>query len=144
MIKLLNVNLFDDLPLTPYAIMHGCNCFNSMGAGFAKYLAWKFPSCLTIDQMTVKGDRSKLGLFSHTVEGIAHIYNLYSQYTFFDKSDMFYLDKFESALMAANEHMVQHYPDIKTVYTPLIGAGLAHGNVKDIMQATSILKIQEH
>ena len=35
MIKLFNRNLFVDLPSTHHAIMHGCNCFNSMGAGLA-------------------------------------------------------------------------------------------------------------
>ena len=42
-------------------ILHGCNCFHTMGAGIAKYLANKFPEVLKADQTTIKGDTGKLG-----------------------------------------------------------------------------------
>lgn len=42
-------------------IVHGCNCFNTMGAGIAKSLRRAFPEAYESDLRTVKGSREKLG-----------------------------------------------------------------------------------
>jgi O-acetyl-ADP-ribose deacetylase (regulator of RNase III) len=51
-------------------IVHGCNCFNTMGSGIAKQIRENFSYAYEVDQKTVKGDRNKLGSF--TVARIDH------------------------------------------------------------------------
>ena len=45
-------------------IIHGCNCFCTMGAGIAKTIKEKFPEAYRADLETEKGARSKLGQIS--------------------------------------------------------------------------------
>lgn len=45
-------------------IVHGCNCFHTMGAGIAYEIAKRCPSARDIDFKTVKGDKKKLGTIS--------------------------------------------------------------------------------
>ena len=40
-------------------IIHGCNCFCTMGAGIAKTIKDIFPEAYKADLNTKKGDRSK-------------------------------------------------------------------------------------
>ena len=42
-------------------ITHGCNCFNTMGAGIARQIAIEFPEAAIADNYTKRGDKSKLG-----------------------------------------------------------------------------------
>ena len=42
-------------------IVHGCNCFCTMGAGIAKGIRAAFPAAYDADLATTPGDRSKLG-----------------------------------------------------------------------------------
>lgn len=46
-------------------IIHGCNCFNTMGLGVAKSIRFAFPEAYTVDQKTKKGSREKLGKISY-------------------------------------------------------------------------------
>ena len=65
-------------------IVHGCNCFCTMGAGIAKAIKSTFPTAYQADLKTVKGDRSKLGSYSMaTIENNGHkitVVNAYTQY----------------------------------------------------------------
>lgn len=45
-------------------LIHGCNCFNIMGAGLALQVAKEFPIVQAVDQSTKVGDATKLGKFS--------------------------------------------------------------------------------
>ena len=45
-------------------IIHGCNCFCTMGAGIAKGIKNNFPQAFQADQMTLKGSKAKLGTCS--------------------------------------------------------------------------------
>jgi len=45
-------------------IVHGCNCFNTMGAGIARQIARRFPEAYAADCETIASDISKLGTFS--------------------------------------------------------------------------------
>ena len=40
-------------------IIHGCNCFCTMGAGIAKAIKARFPEAYQADCQTPKGDRAK-------------------------------------------------------------------------------------
>lgn len=45
-------------------IIHGCNCFHTMGAGIAKAIKEEFPKAFEADKETKFGDRNKLGTIS--------------------------------------------------------------------------------
>lgn len=45
-------------------IVHGCNCFNTMGSGIARQIKERYPKAYLIDQMTEKGSVDKLGKFT--------------------------------------------------------------------------------
>lgn len=48
-------------------IVHGCNCFCTMGAGIAKTIKDVFPEAYEADIQTEKGSRDKLGGISYVV-----------------------------------------------------------------------------
>ena len=45
-------------------IIHGCNCYCTMGAGIAKAIRKEFPEAYEEDCKTKKGDQKKLGNYS--------------------------------------------------------------------------------
>lgn len=45
-------------------LIHGCNCFHTMGAGIARQIVREFPQALETDKMTAYGDPDKLGTLS--------------------------------------------------------------------------------
>jgi type IV secretory pathway TrbL component len=45
-------------------IVHGCNCFCTMGAGIAKTIKQVFPAAYQADLATTAGDQAKLGTYS--------------------------------------------------------------------------------
>lgn len=108
------------------AIVHGCNCFNTMGAGIAKQIADKYPQAMLADDATVRGDCTKLGNWtvSHAnVAGFA-IINAYTQYNFSDgKTDVFEYDSFSVIL----RKLAMIHSDIRYGF-PYIGMGLARGD----------------
>lgn len=64
-------------------IIHQCNCFCVMGAGFAKALKNKYPIVLKQDKKTSIGDQNKLGHYSKAIVSnnpYKTVYNLYGQY----------------------------------------------------------------
>ncbi len=64
-------------------IVHGCNCFNTMGAGFAKNIAARYPSIKVDDSNTQKGDYDKLGTFGMIgVTPFLTVINAYTQYDY--------------------------------------------------------------
>jgi len=116
------------------AMVHGCNCFNTMGKGVAKIIKDEFPLVLTVDQATLSGDRNKLGTYSKCFTNYGSIYNLYTQYTYWDKSDMLSLQAIKSGFIRINNDLV--LTKESKIIIPAIGAGLARGNwseIKDII-----------
>ena len=110
-------------------IVHGCNCFNTMGAGIAKLIKDEFPMAYQVDLKTVKGDKKKLGNYStyeYTInKKKLRIINAYTQYNFgFSKSNP-PIDY--EAVKAAFNKINSRYPN-KRVGIPQIGAGLAGGD----------------
>ena len=106
-------------------IVHGCNCFNSMGAGIAKQIKKRFPSAFREDQRTVKGDKTKLGNFTLGSFGELLIVNAYTQYSITSKGeDVFEYDAFKQVLDKL--HDIYH-EDTKFGF-PFIGCGLACGD----------------
>jgi len=70
-------------------IIHGCNCFCTMGAGIAQAIKQAFPEAMEADARTTRGDRQKLGNYSSaTVNRDNHtitIINGYTQYAYTGK-----------------------------------------------------------
>ena len=63
-------------------IIHGCNCFHTMGKGIALQLAKKFPEIVNLDKQTKYGDINKLGKFFIYDTGKYIIVNAYTQYRY--------------------------------------------------------------
>lgn len=116
-------------------LVHGCNCFNTMGAGIAKEIKSKIPQAYKADLRTNKGDKSKLVNYSIAITDNGIIINAYTQYYYGKpKKDQECLLDYE-ALKQVFININKDYPNT-TVGIPTIGCGLAGGNwnkVKDII-----------
>jgi len=108
-------------------IIHGCNCFCTMGGGIARTIKQQFPQAYAADLATPEGDRSKLGDFSqaaavndgHTIT----IINAYTQYHYAGsgiKADY-------NAIQRVFEKLKIDFAGRRFGY-PKIGAGLAGGD----------------
>lgn len=65
-------------------MVHGCNCYHTMGGGIAAQVRRHFPEACQADLATPKGDRAKLGSCSvatvDTAAGKLAIVNAYTQF----------------------------------------------------------------
>jgi O-acetyl-ADP-ribose deacetylase (regulator of RNase III) len=118
-------------------IVHGCNCFNNMGAGIARTIAEKFPQAYEADKRTIRGDKSKLGTFSSALcttktnpVSLFTIINAYTQYSPAYGKDVFEYDAFKTILKTLSE--LEEMFNTRIGF-PLIGCGLAGGNKKKIL-----------
>lgn len=107
-------------------IVHGCNCFNTMGSGIARQVALKLPEATKADNETIKGDRNKLGTILPVVierENITFvIVNAYTQYNYgTDKMNADY-----EAIKSCFKEIKKQFTGARIGY-PLLGAGLAMG-----------------
>lgn len=108
-------------------IVHGCNCFNVKGAGLAKSIFDEYPEAYAADNATIKGDRKKLGTYTHAeVERNGKkiiIVNAYTQYKY-GRDDDLYADY--EAIRKVFKKINNDFPG-KNIAIPKIGAGLANG-----------------
>ena len=108
-------------------IIHGCNCFCTMGAGIAKTIKQTFPEAYSADLKTRKGDRSKLGTITwiETQSKFGHliVVNGYTQFHWKGKEGK--VDY--AALRQVFRNVKQEFSGLRIAY-PAIGAGLAGGN----------------
>lgn len=130
LIELANQGNFD-------IIAHGCNCFNTMRSGIAKTIVKTWSIVSTIDNLTEKGDYSKLGNISVCPVKIDNghyikVLNCYTQYNYgTDKVNVNY----DAIAMCMDK--INHYYKGKRIGLPLIGCGLAGGKwdiVKKIIE----------
>jgi len=120
------------------ALIHGCNCFNTWGAGLAKQVKKIYPEAYKADLQTKSGDRNKLG--TYTTWSGQHFYynnkniiviNLYSQYNF--GTNIINVDY--DAIYRGTKLIAQNYLNT-TFALPRIGCGLARGDwniIKEII-----------
>lgn len=123
-------------------LIHGCNCFCTMGAGIAKRIKELYPKVYEADQMTKKGDKNKLGTFNFWI-GKHYYYdqritviNLYSQYEYGSKG--LYADY--DAIRKGLESIEFAFRGLSFAM-PKIGAGLAGGKwatIKKIIEDSFI------
>lgn len=122
-------------------IIQGCNCFHKMRSGLAKEISRRYPQAEQADLHTPYGDVNKLGTFScassrteslkdcHTF----HIVNVYTQYRWSGREDVFEYKKFGDFLQSfPNSLFCQSLPLRATrkinIGFPKIGCGCAKGD----------------
>ena len=115
-------------------IVHGCNCFNVMGAGIALQIAERFPEAWRADQLTRYADRAKLG--SYTLAAVRGIYdnaiiivNAYTQYRIASTPTDLVVDY--DAISRVFNGVVYNLACMNEntrIGIPMIGAGLAGGS----------------
>ena len=117
--------------------VHGCNCFNSFGAGIAFAVLHTYPRAYyDVDGLTKRGDVSKLGTYSHWVgkhrfyDQEITIVNAYTQYSFQKPQIEVSLDY--DALESVMKLIRTDFSD-KSIAMPRIGAGLAGGDWNRIL-----------
>ena len=126
-------------------IVHGCNCFVTMGSGIARQIADQFPQALAADKTTTISSYDKLGTYTMSSaeynNGVINtsklftIVNAYTQYAFNrgrDKVDLFEYTSFAMIL----QKLAHHYGHLRFGF-PMIGMGLAGGNEVKIMSILS-------
>ena len=105
-------------------ILHGCNCFNMMGAGIAAQIAQQFPDAQMADNETLRGDPGKLGTYTVGMSGRLVILNCYTQFGVSSSgNDVFEYTAFERVL----DKIAQRFGKWR-IGLPLIGMGLAGGD----------------
>jgi len=108
-------------------IVHGCNCFCTMGAGIAKGIKNEFPEAFDADQTTSKGLKEKLGTcsFAKINRGRIHIIvvNAYTQFDYRGPGIKVDYDAVRSCMKWIKENF-----EGEKIGLPKIGAGLAGGD----------------
>lgn len=108
-------------------IVHGCNCFCTMGAGIAKTIKDTFPEAYKSDLETKIGSRDKLGKISFAAvkrNGCEIIVvNGYTQYSPTGSGVLVDYEAVRSVMKAVKSRFSE-----KKIGYPLIGAGLAKGD----------------
>ncbi len=108
-------------------IIHGCNCFCTMGAGIAKQIKENFPQAYQADLKTPLGDSKKLGTYSladiKRDDTIFTIVNGYTQYDFSGNGPL--VDY--GAVKNLFSRIKKDFSHQRIGY-PKIGAGLAKGD----------------
>ena len=104
-------------------LVHGCNCFHTMGAGIAKQIKEKYYIAYEADLQTTKGDKNKLGTYSFVqINNTQFIINAYTQYHFYGKRPIDY-DALRNVFKLIDLNFTN-----KRIGIPKIGAGLAKGD----------------
>ncbi len=112
-------------------IVHGCNCFCTMGAGIARQIRDTFPLAYAADLETTSGDKSKLGNYSSAlVESNGRQLIVINGYTQYQYSDSGVLADYGAIKILFNR-IKKDFPKKRIGY-PKIGAGLAGGDWEKI------------
>lgn len=108
-------------------IVHGCNCFETMGSGIAKQIREEYPAAYAADcAYSFAGDIGKLGNYSVMLGKQFNIINAYTQFGFNrgeHRSDVFEYESFALIL----RKLAVKYPMCNFGF-PYIGMGLAGGD----------------
>lgn len=118
-------------------IVHGCNCWNTMGRGIARQIRNSFPEAYQKDQETIKGDINKLGNFTAAQCKDLIVVNAYTQYYYGYMPNVNY--------PAIRQSLGQIFKAFrgKRIGMPFIGAGLAGGEWGKIRQIIDDLVTKE-
>lgn len=119
------------------AIVHGCNCMHTMGAGIALAIASMFPEAKRADILTGYGTVDKLGSYSkatHVFDSLDYKLDILNAYTQFGIRNsnvpcVFRYDAFGQVIDKLNEEYAG-----KIVGMPWIGCGLAGGDKRKVLE----------
>lgn len=117
-------------------IIHGCNCFCTMGSGIAKSIKDMYPEAYASDCSTIRGDKTKLGTFTYVkiinkIQGkYLYIVNAYTQYIYGRKEGEVYADydAIRKVMIQINDFFADTHDIQFKIGMPKIGAGLARGD----------------
>lgn len=112
-------------------VVHGCNCFNTMGGGIAREIRERYSYVAGADMETLRGDYTKLGNWTISLAGETNrflIINAYTQYNMSTGQDVFEYTAFGLIL----QKLVHEYGQYR-IGLPYIGMGLAGGDGRIIM-----------
>ena len=108
-------------------IVHGCNCFNTMGLGIALQIKQNFPEVWDVDRNTIKGYKNKLGNYTkytyYSYPSKLTIINAYTQF----KPGSNPLSENYNAIRSCFRKIAEEFSD-KKIGIPAIGSGLAGGD----------------
>lgn len=130
--------LINKNPQVHYVLIHGCNCFNTMGSGLAARIAKLYPEAKKVDEVTAPADRSKLGTISHvTINQNLSIANVYTQYHYGRDPNTVYLNY--DALRNGLKMVTYTFPEeldggVCILYPEEIGCGLAGGDINEVTE----------
>jgi len=106
------------------AIIHGCNCFNTMGAGIALQIAKAYSNVELVDKLTSMGDSKKLGNFTFAkVKRDKFFFNVYNAYTQYQPGKHFKNAALKIVLFKLNKLL----PTSARIGMPQIGCGIGGG-----------------
>ena len=123
-------------------IVHGCNCFCTMGSGVAGAIARapEFAPAVLADRQTMKGDYLKLGTYTYAVcPPNVTVINAYTQYDYGSSGrHVEYLAVKNCLERVAKNFMGNNGPwRLNRIGIPKIGAGLGGGDwaiIEDIIK----------
>lgn len=133
LIEMAKAGMFD-------VIIHGCNCFNTMGAGIAKQIRATWPGAYYVDCKTPNGDIAKLGTCSQYVARVLNnkpllIINAYTQFRYYGEENERLVNYDAIRSVFHNLGKLTSVLGIKArIGIPRIGAGLAGGDWNVIRQ----------
>jgi hypothetical protein len=113
-------------------IVHGCNCFHTMGSGIAKSIKETWPEAYLADLRSRHGDARKLGSFTVHKAATVLVVNFYTQYEYnkaWQFRDVFEYGAFERGL----SDMLLAWPTSR-IGIPEIGMGKACGDRTRILE----------
>lgn len=112
-------------------IVHGANCFRTMGKGIASQIKQIFPEAYEVDRETHTGDASKLGYFTCATirkpKGLITVVNAYTQYRYNPKYGMNRQQVDYDAVQNVFRRIKETFHGYRIGY-PKIGAGLGGAN----------------
>ena len=113
-------------------IVHGCNCFCTMGGGIAREIRSRCPQAWEVDCETVSGDINKLGTYTVGLNngGTYLIANAYTQFKMSHVGE----DVFEYASFEVILRKLAHSEGKCRFGFPMIGMGLAGGDSNRIIK----------
>lgn len=112
-------------------LIHGANCFSTMGSGIAASIKKTFPQAYEADRQCYGTPIQRIGEYSEARIGNLTVINLYCQYDYGTDYRRFEYGSFKSALsFFCNDHILNG----KTIGIPKIGCGLA-GAKWDLVEA---------
>lgn len=121
-------------------LIHGCNCFHTMGRGLALALRQRWPEVYEADLTSARGEHDKLGKYTiATLSDGREVFNLYSQYRYGLKEVQISYAAIEEGLKSIAMRLQQDDDEHKRIIMPLIGA--TNGGADPMFIKQAILSI---